>query len=188
MTARSLRAHVPTALIQLYRTVRQEWAVNLLLKHFRHVLIRMYGVKGNQIRFRADRVEDERFYFGNVPSQIEHWQKTGGACIMYQDSQTILPHDALLFSECPRAVEMLDRASLGTRSVVVVFMPPNWRRHEEALAERFSGIKRMVAQMRFERMRALAEAAPVFTPRALEKLLARLGSSQSSFSPESPAA
>jgi hypothetical protein len=169
-----------------------ESAANLLLRNFRHVLIRAAYDNYTRIRFRADDVEDPRVYFGkaNVPSQIKKWRETGGALITWRNTNLEGPHDAILFVECPKTMSAIRGATRNTAHVGVIYIPPSWRLHDETLAYRHRDrpVKLARAQRRMEEVKAL-ELLPELTPASLRRTLRAQGvASQSSSSPESPEA
>lgn len=168
-----------------------ESAANLLVKHFRQVLVRASYENHVRIRFRADDLRDPRCFFNKVSSQRKKWEERGGALITWRDDNREGPHDAILFVECPKSMEHLYRAQLATRTVGVVYEPPTWKPFVDLLHWRHSEhpakLKRQLE--RLEIIRAFVEALPPFTPKRLSTLLrARQVSSQSSSSPGSPVA
>ena len=176
-------------MIPLLRTDSPETAANLLAKNFRRVLIMCHYDNRPRIRFRADKLKDERVFFGKVPSQIKFWQERGGCLISWRRVDGLEgPHEALLFAECPKSMEGIYYASRFTSQLAVVYMPPTWivhentirNRHEEKRPEKFA------RQMhRFDILKTIIPNLPALTPRYLEARLAR-GSFQSSSSPERP--
>ncbi len=165
-----------------------ESAANLLLRHFRHVLIRAAYDNYTRIRFRADDVEDERVYFAKVESQIKKWRDNGGALITWKNTNQEGPHDAILFVECPKTMWAIHRATRNTAHVGVIYIPPSWRLHDETLAYRHRSrpVKLARAQRRMEQVKAL-ELLPEITAASLRRTLRAQGLSQSSCAPESPA-
>jgi hypothetical protein len=114
-----------------------ESAANLLVKHYRQVLV--YAAYDNyvRIRFRADKLRDPRCYFNKVLSQRRAWEKTGGALITWRNDGKEGAHDAILFVECPKSMERLVAAISPTRSIGVIYDPPSWRQHEQQIQRRF---------------------------------------------------
>lgn len=166
-----------------------EWSANLLLEHFRLVLIRAAYDNYVRIRFRADDVEDPRLYFGKVPSQFAKWRANGGALITWRNSNREGAHDAIIFVECPKSLKEMERASVNTRSVGVVYAPPTWRLHEQQIIKRHPhGSRKRARQLeKLALMRYFVEHLPELTRDRLRRLCARRGWSLSSSSPGSPA-
>lgn len=157
----------------LYRTSNMERAVNMLAQHFRQVLVDSVYWCNTHIRFRADAVTVP-VYFARVESQVVLWQNRGGVLVRWDRRLKTGAYDAMLFTECPRAIEFLDRESEEARSVVVVYEPPTWRPHEETLKERFADKterNRRRATDALARVRQLIESSDRFTPAALARLL-----------------
>lgn len=167
-----------------------EWATDLLLEHFREVLVRAAYDNYVRIRFRADDVKDSRFYFGKVPSQFAGWRRTGGALLTWRNDNREGPHDAIVLAECPKSIRLLERFTASTRYVGVIYMPPTWRNHEQQIIKRHpEGSRKRVRQLKnLEIMRYFAEHLPELTRDRLRRLCARQGWSLSSSSRESPAA
>lgn len=162
-----------------------ESAANLLVKHYRHVLVRAAYDNYVRIRFRADDLRDPRCYFNKVPSQHKRWRETGGALITWRNSNLEGPHDAILFVECPKSMEALHAAVQTTRSVGVIYEPPSWRQHEQQLAKRHADkpakFKRQMKRLQI--VREFVEMLPVFSPPRLRSVLA--AASRSSGAPAS---
>ncbi len=160
-----------------------EPAANLLVKHFRQVLIRASYENHTRIRFRADDLRDPRCFFNKTASQRKKWEERGGALITWRDDNREGPHDAILYVECPKSMEHLYRAQLATRTIGVVYEPPTWApfdallhwRHHEHPAK----LRRQLE--RLEIMKGFVAQLPQFTPARLKTLLrARPVSSRSS--------
>lgn len=161
-------------MIPLYRTPKMEQAVNTLAKHFRQVVVDTTYWCIPAIRFRPDMIHAASVYFARVPSQIVLWQNRGGVLIRWNRKTEIGSYDAILFAECPRSVEYLDRYSSGARSIVVVYEPPTWRVHAQSVQKCFlqkSEHKRQTANFAFERMKQLHDASERLTPASLARLL-----------------
>lgn len=171
-------------MIELFRTTRMEWAANLLVEFYRQVLIRAAYDNYTRIRFRADDFKGPHFYFGRVPSQFAKWRDTGGALLTWRNDNKEGPHDAILFVECPKSLKAMERASVNTRSVGVVYVPPTWRLHEEQIKFRHTGRRRDRQLEKLTLMRYFVEHLPELTRRRLRVLAER---SRSSSFPESPA-
>ena len=165
-----------------------EWAANVLCDHFQHVVVWTNYVSGRQPRFRADNVKAS-VYFCKTVSQRDAWRKNGGAFISWDHRVEVGPHDAALFACCPLSLDRLDKTSQQTLVLAVVYIPPTWRLHEDVLARRYEErpYMRRAGQDRLLRLRAVVETAPHFSRQALARLRARPVTSQSSFSPGSPA-
>lgn len=166
-----------------------EWATNLLLEHFRKVLVRAAYDNYVRIRFRADDVTG-RLYFGKVPSQFRKWEENGGALITWKNNNREGAHDAIVFVECPKSLKSLERASVNTVSLGVIYEPPTWRLHEQQIIKRHPhGSRKRSRQLeKLALMRYFVEHLPELTRDRLRRLCARRGWSLSSSSPESPAA
>lgn len=172
-------------MIELFRTKRMEWAANLLVENYRLVLVRAAYDNYTRIRFRADDVEDSRLYFGRVPSQFRRWRETGGALITWRNDNKEGAHDAILFVECPKSLKEMQRASVNTTALGVVYVPPTWRAHEEQIVLRHEGRKRERQLEKLTLMRYFVEHLPELTRDRLRRLRARQERSQSSCAPES---
>lgn len=166
-----------------------ERSANLLIEHYRTVLIRAAYDNYTRIRFRADDVDDSRLYFGRVPSQFKRWGETGGALITWRNDNREGAHDAILFVECPKSIRMLHRATASTRNVGVVYVPPTWTPHEDQIKKRHpDGSRKRARQLEgLALVRYFVEHLPELTRRRLLRLRARQESSQSSSSLELPA-
>ncbi len=166
-----------------------EWSANVLLEHFRMVLVRAAYDNYVRIRFRADDIEDQRLYFGKVPSQFSKWRENGGALLTWRNDNKEDAHDAILFVECPKSLKALERASVNTRLVGVIYEPPTWRLHEQQIIKRHPhGTRKRDRQLeKLSLMRYFVEHLPELTRVRLRLLCARRGWSLSSSSHESPA-
>lgn len=177
-------------MVPLYRTRNMESAANLLCKHFRHVLVRALYANSIRIRFRADGIKDPRVFFNKVPSQHKRWREKGGVLITWRSTNLEGPHDAIVFVECPKFLDMIQAATRETRVVGVIYQPPTWRPHEERIAKLYKEAKPSKYRRHMRRlsmMRDWVERLPWFTSRALQTLLrARARLSRSSAAPESP--
>jgi hypothetical protein len=161
-------------MIPLYRTHRMESAVNLLVRQFRHVLVRAHYDNAIRIRFRAGKLRDPRVFFGKVPSQFDRWQKKGGVLISWWRPNMNFTHDACLFVECPKSIEEVRRALAMTTIVGVIYEPPTWRPHEETIRKRTVNRHPASYPGRMERLaiiREYVEDLPWLTSRALASLL-----------------
>src|SRR5229473_1864521 len=114
-------------MIPLFRTRRMEAATNLLLAHFRQVLVRAAYDNYVRIRFRADDVNGGEVYFNRVPSQKKKWHEKGGALITWRNDNREGPHDAIVFAECPKSFGLILQAIKQTRVLGVIYEPPSWR-------------------------------------------------------------
>jgi hypothetical protein len=175
-------------LIPCFRTSAPEWSANLLLKHYRSVLIRAAYANAVRIRFRADHITDERVFFDKVPSQRLAWIEQGGALISYKYSWMQIPHDAIVFAECPKYLWMMARSFQSTRSIAVIYEPPTWRPHEVQIEHAVRGKTeggKFLRRERFMLMRAFVEQLPELTAQRLETLIrrARAAASRSSSFP-----
>jgi len=167
-----------------------EWAADVLLEHFREVLIWCAYDNYVRIRFRADDLKDERLYFGRVPSQFSRWRKTGGALITWRNDNKEGAHDAIVFAECPKSLRALEKATVNTRSIGVIYQPPSWRNHEQQIIKRHPlGSRKRARQLeKLSLMRYFVEHLPELTRHRLRRLCARRGWSLSSSSRGLPAA
>ncbi len=150
-----------------------ESAANLLVKHFRQVLVRACYDSHIRIRFRADKLIDPRVYFNKVPTQLRKWEKNGGVLITWKNKNQEGPHDAIVFVECPRRLETIVDACKNTRSVGVIYDPPTWRMFEETIQKRHAARPVKIARhmRRLAATLAFVERLPFFTQRALTNLL-----------------
>lgn len=177
-------------MIPLVRTYRPERAVNLLLKRFRCVLVQAHYDNYTRIRFQADRVRDERVFFGKVPSQVKRWHERGGCLVSWRrvDGQEG-ENDAIVFAECPRSLEGI-YASIGlTRHLAVVTMPPTWRIHEGTVAQRYQDSPNKLAKhtRRLTILRDMLSATPLLTRDFLDRHFSPAESSPPSPAPGLPA-
>ena len=168
-------------MIDVFRAPSQEGAVNVLLKNFRHIAMLSYNAVRCPVRFRTRLVKDERIFFAKTPRQLKLWQERGGLFIVW-DVRYLPPHDAILWSEAPLRLEVLDQFSgRSTReSVAAVFEPPTWRGHEEAVTLRYEKHGPEVlrqARARFGRLRQIIESAPILNQANLNRWAARRGRS-----------
>lgn len=152
-----------------------EPTVNLLAKHFRRVLANCSNSNWTKIRLRADLITVP-VYFSKASSQLTLWQNNGGVCISWEKRWDFTPgpHEAVFVMECPREIDLLDKRCQDATEIVVVFIPPLWKLHEEQLVRiygRKSPRLRRAAADRLLRVRALVESAPEFTPSSLRRLL-----------------
>jgi hypothetical protein len=174
-------------LIPLYRTQHMEQAANLLVKHYRLVLVRAAYDNYVRIRFRADDLTDARCYFNKVESQHTSWLKNGGALITWKNTNREGPHDAIVFVACPKSLQALSEARVSTKSLGVIYEPTSWRNHEQQLAKRFKDRHPRKHQRAFERleyMKLFVSGLPEFTQERLYSLLpAPAAQSQSSDAP-----
>jgi hypothetical protein len=160
-------------MLTVYRTANMEVAVNLMAKHIRNVLVDATLWVRPSIMFRPDLIDTATVYFDRVPSQFVLWQNNGGVLIR-KDRKHEYDTDAIFFSECPRSIQMLDKAARRTRFFAVVYQPPTWRTFFETLETRFaekSEMKRFVTRANLERVQQFMEDCDTFNPRTLEKIL-----------------
>jgi len=177
--------------IPIVRTHRPESAVNLLLKYHRLVLVQAHYDNYVRVRFRPDRVRDERVYFGKVPSQIKKWRERGGCLVSWRrvDAKEGA-HDALVFAECPKSLEQVYAAAALTRSLAVIYMPTSWRQHEATIAKRHKDAhpSKYVRQIkRLTILRDMLETMPMLTRDYLDRRFSRAPSRMLS-APASPEA
>lgn len=145
----------------------------MLATHFRMVYGRCCHWNRTKIRIRANLIIPHKIWFGKTPKQWAKWKTEGGIMMSSASYEPVVDHDAILFVECPRSVDLFDRACQHTRSVAVVYYPPTWRLHHETVAFRFAkkdARLRRAAEDRLERMIALIEAAPMATSAALDRI------------------
>lgn len=160
-------------MIPLYRVSNMERAVNMLSKHFRQVLVDCCYWCEYPIRFRADKIM-ARVYFSKVPSQITLWQNCGGVLVRWSRKVIPGPYDAILYAECPRSIDKLDRHAQDARFMCAVYTPPTWRPHFEIARKRGAkkpDWKARVMMDGLERVKTLLEFSPPLTPTSLESLL-----------------
>lgn len=160
-------------MLPLFRTTDMEAAARLLATHFRMVYVRASFNNVAPIRIRKDLLMPNKIYVQQGGArQIEKW-KSGGLYISYLNQEIEVEHDAILFTECPRDVDLFDRACQATRSLAVVYQPPTWRPHDDTLKIRLAGRPARFQRTNFdrlERMKMLLEAAPLFTPSEAQRL------------------
>lgn len=153
-----------------------EWSANLLVRHYRLVLIRAAYMNYTRIRFRADHLVDERVFFDKVVSQRERWVEAGGAIISYKYTVMPLDHDAILFVECPKFLRMMNAAWQNTKSVAVIYEPPTWKPHEEQIRRVCEGYNPGRLRRHLEELsitRGFVEQLPEITAQRLETLKRR---------------
>lgn len=157
----------------LLRSDNIERSVNLLTKHFRLVLIDAEYWINTPIRLRADKLHAS-VYFAKSESQVDQWQNNGGVMLRWLRRYPVGPSDAVFFAECPRSIALLDQGARDTRWLSVVYIPPTWRPHYDAVKSRekprAQHLLRAMADG-FERMKFMAEDAPPLTSSNLEKIL-----------------
>ena len=159
-------------MIPIYRAGKMEPAVNLMAKHIRNVLVDTSLWVRPNITIRSNMI-DCAVYFDRVPSQGVLWQNNGGVLIR-RNRNIDYDNDAIFFCECPRSIEILDRAARLTRSFVVVYQPPTWRPFFDTVEKRFalkSEKQRYIARANLERVHQLLESSEIFTPRTLARIL-----------------
>lgn len=159
-------------MIPLFRTRRMESAANLLVKNFRHVLVRAAYDNYVRIRFRADAMIDPRCYFNKVPSQFKKWRETGGVLVSWKNIANEGPHDALVIAECPASMEIFLKLIQDTGTLAVIYEPPTWRQHEQKVERRFSDRPNKLRKhrMRLRVMRAFLEHLPEFSRHRLRSV------------------
>lgn len=162
-----------------------EQATNILLLNFRHVLVRAAYDNDVRIRFRADKVRDDRVFFNKVPSQHARWREKGGALVTWRNSNLEGPCDALLFAECPKWLEGMFTACRNVSTVAVIYQPPTWRLHEECIRQRAAGKENQFRKRtrRWEVMRYFVERLPWLTAGTCQTLLRSRGLSRPSPAP-----
>ena len=154
-----------------------ESAANVLLSHFKHVLVRAAYDNYVRIRFRADAVRNGRVYFNKVVSQHKSWRETGGALITWKNSNLEGPCDAIVLVECPKSLDALYRAIKNTASVAVIYEPPSWRQHEQQIAKRHKEKHPRKSARQLERLvmiQDFVQRLPEFTKRRLRRSLPAL--------------
>lgn len=173
-------------MIPLYRTSSSEAAVNTLLRHFRHVRVDcayMNVVRGldKRVRFKPDKIMDQRVYFAKVPSQVERWREHGGALICWT-WRNDLECDAMLWAEAPKRMEALHPATGVVRSVGVIYEPPSWNAYEEIITARHGAHPaKMRRQLRsLEIVQYYVAGLPILTSPAMVRLCARSAPTQPS--------
>lgn len=165
-------------MIPLYRCRNLEPTIDLLARYFRHVVVNSNFNLNTTVRLRADLLKEaEGVFFSKTESQVELWQARGGVLHMMLkrswDDPTAGPHDAILFVECPRSVELLDDACQETRSLAVVCLPKNWERHEHALKKITEGKDARLVKREFdklERVKQLVTAGKFLNRSVLDRL------------------
>lgn len=170
---RPAKRHDGRTLIPLFKSADMESAARLLSTHFRMVYGRCAHWNRTKIRIRANLIVPHKIWFGKTSRQWAKWKTEGGIMMSSSSFDADVAHDAILFAECPRSIDLFDRACQQTRSVAVVYYPPTWRLHHESIAFRFSKKSerlRRAAEDRLERMIALLDAAPLVTSQALAQI------------------
>lgn len=166
-----------------------EYGVDLLAQHFHQVLVIGAFWNLEQIRLRADNLKEKRIWLWRTRYQRECWREEGGVMLLWQSVTTDFPADAVFMQECPRNIRMLDICRQHARAVSVVWLPPTWRLHEEAIEYRYRGRAEWLAQSARDdlvRVRQLLDKTKRLTPKNLRLCVPEL--SLSSSAPESPAA
>lgn len=160
-------------ILPVFRTANVEHAANLLAKNFRQVLVDCIQYATPPIRFRADKITATRVYFAKVNSQITLWQNNGGVLIRWERNKPTGPYEAILYNECPRSIEFVDRFAEDARWLIVVRQPVTWKPHFDSVKWRCEKkphrLRRYLEAV--ERAKQLIESSPRFTPEALANLL-----------------
>lgn len=159
-------------MIPVYKTQKPEQIVNAMAKQFPRVVVDARYWNIMPIRFRPDLLHG-RVYFAKTPSQITQWQNNGGVLVRWHSSHFVGPHDAILYAECPRSIEMLDRYARETSILCVVYQPHSWRPHfmtvYERTKEKTPGQKQTAIEA-LERVHQLVEGSPTLSPASLARL------------------
>jgi len=181
-------------LIPIFRTRHMESAVNLLLKNFRTVLVycayaNVHHGRDLRVRFRADKIKDQRVFFDRTKSQVKRWRERGGALIVWSNRNRMRDYDAMVFAEAPRRIEALYEAQKCARHCAVIYEPPSWNPHIEITklrhAEHPAKLRRAVRDLAI--MESYVSSLPLLSRRSLlSRLPAQEESSRSSFAPGSP--
>jgi hypothetical protein len=145
-------------MIEILRTSKMEDAARALHAKFPRVLIRYRPILPMPIRIRPAKLADLNLYYGKAPAefdtQIAEWEKKGGTILYmrsHQKSIVLPPHDAQLFTECPLSIAVLEEQTRETGKLAVIYRPPEWRAHEEAVFDRFptaAKCKRLFAEIK----------------------------------------
>lgn len=131
-------------MIPNYRTSDMEASALRLDSEYSRVMVRAISILPNPIRLRVGLLESIRpFYLRNDPafeSEAERWKVENGTLINYRPyapTEAIREHDACLLCEAPLSLDLLDDMTRDTRAAVVVYRPPNWKAHEEAVFTKY---------------------------------------------------
>ncbi len=149
----------------LYKCLgKMEDTICEMAKHFRALFVRQRHYNLAPINIRLDLLAPNKVYIWKTKAV---WLKKGGIFVSHASEYPDFDCDATFWIECPGSTDMLDKYSQRTRSCVVVWYPPTWRLHEEAIAWRMHDRPfhyRQSAFDRLQRMRDLLDAAPQITP------------------------
>lgn len=131
-------------MIQLLRSSRMEETVLALDAAYDRVMVRAIHEIANPIRIRVKKLQDIRpFYARNAPefdAEIERWKTEDGTLINYRHyhkAEPVYEYDAAYICECPLSLDLLEQQINGAKKLAVVYRPPTWRAHEEALFAEF---------------------------------------------------
>lgn len=112
----------------------------LLDERFDRVMVRAGYNLSAPIRLRWKMLDSIRpFLLRNAPefdSEIPKWQKENGTLInnrLYARGEPVLKHNATLLCECPMSWDDVEQHSRDASDLCVIYRPPSWRAHEEAL-------------------------------------------------------
>lgn len=133
---------------EILHTRDMEEAVRTLAARYDRVLVRNKHILWKPIRLKRAAIADlEARLVLNPPqfdSELHAWNRDGGVLIYdrgFKRDENIAAHHAQFITECPLSIEWIHRVSEGTREVVVVYIPPNWREHERGVRDLFPDAK-----------------------------------------------
>lgn len=164
-----------------------EYGVDLLAERFHQVLVIGAFWNLKMIRLRADNLKEKRIWSWRTKYQRDCWREEGGVMLLWQRVADEFPADAVFLQECPRSIRLLDISRQKARAVSVVWVPPTWRLHEEAIEHRYRHRDEWVIQSARDdllRVRELLDKTKRLTPANLRLCVPEL--SQSSYVRGSP--
>lgn len=159
------------AMLPLYKCFGQmEDTISEMGNHFRSVYVMQRHYNLAPIRIRLDLLAPHKVYiWKRKPVFLEK----GGIFVSHASDYPDFDSDATFFIECPRSVDTLDKYTQRTRNFAVIYYPPTWRLHEEAIAWRLHDRPyhfRQSAFDRLQRIRDLLDASPEITPEECRRL------------------
>lgn len=171
----------------LYRTSDMEQALRVMTERNHQVLALMEYRARRIIRLRprSPKLQGVQMLFcqswrPETHGQIDRWQSEGKV-LLYRPGPSHFPThpacDALLFVECPLQYDWLETRIANVRQEAVVYRPPSWDLHEEAMDHKWprrchyetmeSVLASLVTRNLSPRMQAARELMPHWTKFAI---------------------
>lgn len=165
--------------MKLYRTHDIERAVHEMAKTHLGVLVRTDCRLHKKIRIRPKLLQDLNPYvvkWSAGAKYLEKWHAHGGVLLYYIApgvTNNLPEHECQVIVEMPSSPKKYEQAVMSTTEAVVIYQPPTWDGHREAVNDRWPDVRIVKAYWEFIRDakadRPLCEALEVPVGRVIDE-------------------